>query len=142
MNSENFTYRFTTPKTPAEVFAYLLNPNNWWTGVYGETIQGKSQALNDEFSFRAGQGMHHTVQKLIELIPNQKITWLVSHSELTFLAHPDEWKNTQINFEIQSKEHQTQVTFTHRGLVAEIECYDNCSKGWRLYMQNLEKTFQ
>lgn len=142
MSTENYTYSLNTTKSAQEVFAHLINPKNWWMGIYNETIDGKSEAVGDVFSFRAGQGMHYTVQKLIELIPHQKIVWRVTHSELSFLDKTAEWKNTQIIFEIESNERQTKVTFTHKGLVPEIECYQNCSNGWTLYLQNLEKALQ
>ena len=45
----------------------LLNVDQWWSGLYEETIKGKSHHLNDEFTFEAGQGMHYSKQKLVEL---------------------------------------------------------------------------
>lgn len=139
MKQDNFTYSFTSSKSAKEIFELLLHIEQWWSGLYEETIKGKSQQLNDEFSFKAGGGMHDTTQKLVELIPNKKIVWLVTKSNLTFLSKPDEWTNTKLCFDINSNGDKTTVTFTHDGLTPQIECYNACSGGWTGYLDNLKK---
>ena len=135
---KNYTFSFTTSKSAKDVFDLLLNIKKWWSGIYEETITGNSQKIGDEFSFSAGTGMHFSKQKLAELIPNQKIVWLVTESNLSFLENPKEWENTKLVFDISEKGNETQVTFTHEGLEPEIECYDGCSNAWTQYLQNLE----
>lgn len=142
MANNNFQYSFTTSANQTEVFAYLLNPNNWWIGLFGETITGNSKAINDEFSFRAGNGVHYSHQQLIDLVPDKKIVWLVTESHLSFLQHPNEWANTNICFELEQEGSHTKVTFTHEGLVPSIECYNGCSTAWTGYLQNLENHFK
>lgn len=139
MKKENFTYRFNSSKTAETIFELLLNVDQWWSGLYEETITGKSHRLNDEFLFEAGQGMHTTKQKLVELVPNKKISWLVTASKLTFLSEPGEWKNTKICFDIAKDGDQSIVTFTHEGLTPEIECFNQCSAGWTGYLDNMKK---
>jgi hypothetical protein len=139
MKKNNFTYRFSSSKTPEEIFNLLLHINQWWSGFYEETIKGKSEKINDEFSFKAGGGVHYTKQKLTELIPNKKIVWVVTDSKLSFLNNPGEWIGTRICFDISKEEHKTALTFTHEGLVPEIECYESCSGGWAKYLTQLEK---
>jgi hypothetical protein len=139
MTNKNFSYSFETSKTSGEVFQLLLQIPQWWSGVYEETITGKSEQLNDEFSFKAGGGVHNTKQKLVELVPNEKIVWLVTASNLTFLSDPGEWKDTRICFDISARNNRTLVTFVHEGLVPGIECYDACSSGWTQYLERLEK---
>ena len=137
MNS--YAYSFPTGKSPQEVFDLLLNVEKWWSGIYEETITGKSQKLNDEFSFSAGGGMHFSKQKLVELVPGKKIVWQVTESNLAFLDNPKEWENTKLVFGISNKENETQVTFTHEGLEPKIECYDACSHAWTQYLYNLHE---
>lgn len=139
MTNKNFSYSFETSKTSDEVFRLLLQIPQWWSGVYEETITGKSEQLNDEFGFKAGGGMHNTKQKLVELVPNEKIVWLVTASNLTFLSDPGEWMDTRICFDISARNNRTLVTFVHEGLVPGIECYDACSGGWTQYLERLEK---
>lgn len=40
-----------------------------------------------------------------------------------------------MSFDISTHEDTTQVTFTHIGLVPEVECYDMCIKGWDQYIK-------
>lgn len=141
MTNQNFQYRFTTSKSESEVFAHLINPKNWWVGLFGEIIEGKSENINDEFSFRAGDGVHYSNQKLVELVSNQKIVWLVTESNLSFLKNTNEWASTKICFDIIKEGIKTKITFSHIGLKPQIECYDSCSNAWTQYLQNLNDFF-
>lgn len=141
MTNKDFQYSFTTTKSKQEVFRYLLNPVNWWNGLYGETIAGNSIEINDQFSFRAGDGVHYTNQQLVEKTADSKLVWLVTESKLSFLQQTNEWDGTKICFDIEQEGGETKVTFTHKGLVPEIECYGSCSAAWGRYLHNLEAYF-
>jgi hypothetical protein len=138
-NIKSFTYSLKTIKSPKEIFKLLLDVNKWWSGFHKETITGKSSKINDEFSFWAGDGVHFSKQRLIELEPHSKIVWMVTESNLTFLDDPNEWLNTKIRFDITKQGENTIVTFTHEDLVPRFECYDSCSMAWTAYMENLRK---
>jgi hypothetical protein len=139
MKKDNFTYSINSSKTPEEIFDLLLHVEQWWSGQYEETIKGKSKKINDEFSFLAGGGVHYSKQKLVELVPNKRVAWVVTDSNLSFLSNPKEWIGTHISFDISAAKNQTKLTFTHDGLVPEIECYDSCSTGWTKYLDALRK---
>ncbi|MEO8172675.1 MAG: SRPBCC domain-containing protein [Sediminibacterium sp.] len=139
MTNQNFQYSFTTSKKQNDVFAHLIDPKNWWMGLFGETIEGKSNNINDEFSFKAGDGVHYSRQKLVELVTDKKIIWLVTESNLSFLKKPNEWAATKICFDIKKESDKTKVTFTHEGLIPQIECYGGCSSAWTQYLQNLQE---
>ena len=142
MTEPNFQYSFSTLKSISEVFNHLINPKNWWVDLYGETIGGKSEAINDEFSFSAGDGLHFSNQKLLELIPDKKIVWLVTESNLSFLKNTKEWAGTKICFELEKEGNNTKVSFTHIGLIPSIECFSSCSSAWTQYLQNLQQYFR
>jgi len=139
MNNPNFNYSFTTSKTTSEVFVHISNPENWWVGLFGERIEGKSAETIDIFSFTAGDGVHYSKQKLIESIKDTKIVWLVTESNLSFLKNTNEWTGTKICFDIEQENNKTKVLFSHNGLIPEIECYESCSGAWVKYLQILEK---
>lgn len=139
MPNQNFQYSFSTSKNTSEAFAHLINPKNWWVGLFGETIEGKSKEINDEFSFSAGDGVHYSNQKLIELVADKKIVWLVTKSNLSFLKNTNEWAGTKICFDIEKIGDKTILTFEHIGLIPQIECYGGCSGAWTQYLQNLQE---
>ncbi|GEC70517.1 Activator of Hsp90 ATPase homolog 1-like protein [Flavobacterium flevense] len=134
----NYTYTFETSRSAKEIFELLLTIKKWWSGIHNETITGNSLQLNDEFSFSAGGGMHFSKQKLVELIPDTKIVWLVTESNLSFLDNPTEWENTKLVFNIFEKGGKTHVQFSHVGLNQQIECYEGCSTAWTQYLHNLK----
>ena len=129
MNSQNFTTSFTVDQTPEEAFAAINNVRGWWTG----DIEGGTDKLGDEFTYRY-QDIHYSKQKLTELVPGRKVAWTVLDSRLNFVEDKSEWNGTNIVFEIARRGDQTEVRFTHRGLVPEGECYDACSSAWGSYI--------
>lgn len=88
--------------------------------------------MGDEFSFSAGGGVHFSKQKLTELIPDKRIVWQVTESNLSFLEDSKEWENTNLVFDILEKENETHLTFTLEGLVPKLD---------RLYTRKLEKLY-
>jgi len=132
--AKDFTTTFLVDQSPQAVFKAVTNVRGWWQGLYEEEIIGKTQALHDEFTFRAGGGAHYSKQRLLELIPDKKVVWLVTDSELSFIDKKDEWKGTKIIFDISTKGNKTKVQFTHEGLNPQIECYDSCSSAWQMYL--------
>jgi hypothetical protein len=130
MTTSDFTTTLLVDKTPQEVFQAINHVRGWWA----EESEGRSHQLNDEFTVRFGE--HHvSKQKLIEVIPDQKVVWLVTDSQLTFLEGQNEWTNTKISFELAPHDNCTQIRFTHFGLVPQAECYHACVKGWTYFIK-------
>ncbi len=135
MKTAGFTFTITTRRTPEEVFKAVTDVRSWWHGLYSEHFEGPTERLNDEFTFNAGDGAHYSKHKLIEVIPNKRIVWLVTDSSLSFVEKKDEWVGTKIIFDIVEKNGETELTFTHHGLTPELECYDSCSGAWSQYLE-------
>jgi Activator of Hsp90 ATPase homolog 1-like protein len=131
MKSQNYTTSFTVDQTPAEAFAAINNVRGWWSGE----IEGSTNKLGDEWTYRY-KDIHYSKQKITELIPGKKIVWLVLDSSLNFVEDKKEWNGTRITFEIAKNGGKTQVTFSHVGLVPEVECYDACSNAWGGYINS------
>ena len=97
-------------------------------------MEGSSQKLNDEFTVWFGD-VHISKQKLVEVIPDKKVVWLVTDSKLNFVKDKSEWTNTKISFKLSSRDNKTQISFTHFGLVPSVECYNSCIQGWDHYIK-------
>lgn len=79
--------------------------------------------------------IHFSKQKVVELIPDEKVVWLVTDSALNFTKNKSERTETKISFDIAETSNKTQLLFTHSGLVPEIECYGGCSSAWEQLIQ-------
>ncbi|MBK9636815.1 MAG: SRPBCC domain-containing protein [Bacteroidetes bacterium] len=134
MESKDFTVTILVQHSSEEVYKALLNVRGWWSGLYEESFEGSSEKTGDEFTFLAGGGAHFTKQKLVEQVPNKKLVWLVTESNLSFVDKANEWTGTRICFEIIEEGDKTKVVFTHVGLVPEFECYDSCAPAWTQYI--------
>ena len=131
MQNQNFNITFLAEQTPNEVFNSINNVRGWWS----EELEGSSEKLNDEFSYRHGD-FHYSKHKLIEVEQDKKVVWLTTDSKLTFVKEQDEWNGTKMIFEISKQEDKTKLVITHLGLVPQFEWFDACSKGWTHYLQN------
>lgn len=135
MKNKDFTTSITVNKTTSEVFKELLNVRGWWSGLHNEFFEGSSEKPGDEFTFLAGGGAHYTKQKLVELIKDKKLVWLVTESNLSFIENTREWEGTKISFELFDEGDKTKIVFTHIGLLPESECYNACAPAWTQYVQ-------
>jgi len=131
MENQNFTITILVDQSPKEVFNAINNVRGWWS----EEIEGNTEKLNDEFTYHY-KDVHIAKMKLIEVIPDKKVVWLVIDNHFNFTKDINEWKGNKIIFEIDQKDNKTQLKFTQVGLVPQYECYDICREAWSNYIKN------
>ena len=131
MKDQNFTTAFTVNQTPEAAFAAITNVRGWWS----EEIDGGTARQGDEFYYHH-KDVHESWMKLVEVIPNSKVEWLVKENHFSFTKDKSEWRGTHIVFEITPKNGKTELRFTHVGLVPEYECYEVCQEAWSNYIKH------
>ena len=113
----NYTLAIEVAISTNDVFNHILNDvSKFWP----EDFEGKSTKLNDEFVFRTGDS-HYSKNKVVELISNKKVVWLVTES----IRKTDnfDWTGTKMIFELTPKGNKTLLQFTYDGVILENE-YD------------------
>ena len=134
MKNNSYNISIEVAQSPQRVFESITNDIAKWWG--GKDFKGNSTNVNDEFIINHPNA-HYSNQKLVEVIANKKIVWLVTESTLHWLQKDKhEWANTKMIFEISSKGDKTMLHFTHVGLVPEKECYSLCHEGWNAVIKD------
>jgi uncharacterized protein YndB with AHSA1/START domain len=129
--AQNFSTSFLVDQTPDDVFKAITNVRGWWS----EEVKGGTTKLNDEFMYHF-KDVHYCKIKLVEVVPGKKVVWQVLDNRFSFTKDKTEWTGTKMSFEITQKGAQTELRFTHIGLVPEYECYNICTEGWGNYIDN------
>jgi hypothetical protein len=129
MENQNYTTTFLVDQSPKEAFDAITNVRGWWS----ENVEGGTAKLDDVFEYHY-KDLHRCTMKLIEVVPGQKMVWLVLDNYFNFTTDKTEWIGTKVSFEISRKDNKTQVVFTHIGLVPDYECYDICFDAWTGYI--------
>lgn len=127
MNNQDYQCRFVVNESPREVFDAIRRVSEWWT----VNTEGSTNQVNDTFIVRFGET--RVDFSVTEMVPGKNIVWLVTDCNLHWLADKKEWKGTSLHFNIRETEKGTEMTMIHRGLAPEIECYNDCKKGWDFY---------
>ena len=106
------------------------------TYVAGGPETSKVIPINSVLSGPIGTKTSITASKgSTELVPGKRVVWLVLDSSLSFIKNKKEWNGTRITFDIARKGDNTEVRFTHVGLVPDQECYGACSDAWGSYIR-------
>ncbi|MES2678520.1 MAG: SRPBCC domain-containing protein [Bacteroidota bacterium] len=130
MNTKDFTSSILVEQDEETAFNAINNVRGWWS----EEIEGRTEQTNDVFKYHY-EDVHRCEVKIVEMIPGEKIVWLVLDNYFKFTEDKSEWKNTRISFEISKKEDKTLVKLTHHGLVPDYECFEICRDAWTTYIQ-------
>ena len=131
MKTSDFTTTFLVDQTPEEAINAIKNIRGWWS----EGVDGSTDKLNDEFIYHY-KDIHYCKMQLIELVADQRVVWLVLDNYFKFTEDKNEWIGTKLVFDISRKDDQTEIRFTHAGLVPQYECYEICREAWTNYIQN------
>lgn len=128
MKNEDYHCSITVNITPQQAFGIISRVSDWWI----MEVEGKTENLNDEFTVHAGTTWKSF--KITEVVPNQKMVWLVTDCNLPWNTDLKEWKGTEIVWEVSTNNNSTQINFTHKGLL-KLDCGNQCMNAWGNYIK-------
>jgi hypothetical protein len=135
MSNQNYSATISVDQPAKEALDAILNVRGWWS----EEIEGNTAKASDEFKYHY-QNVHSCTMKLVELVPEKRVAWLVTDNYFNFTEDKTEWRGTKVVFDIAKKAGNTEIHFTHEGLVPAYECYNVCSDAWRSYIRGSLKS--
>ncbi|HKC66804.1 MAG TPA: hypothetical protein VKG26_01105 [Bacteroidia bacterium] len=86
MESKDFKTTITVEQSPETVYKAINNPRAWWS----EGINGITDKLQAEWNYHFGDN-HRCKIKVIEMIPNEKVVWLVEENYFKNAKNQSEW---------------------------------------------------
>jgi len=129
-NQQDFSLVFTVNASAKETMKRIGQVDLWWA----KNFKGQAGKLNNEFSVYFGDT--YVDFRISEVIPDKKITWLVTDCNLHWIKDNKEWNNTEVIWKLSEKDGKTQIDFVHKGLTPESECYDSCKPGWTHHIKD------
>src|SRR6476469_2639283 len=97
MKQQNYHTSITVNETANKAFNCINSVTQWWT----ENLEGSSRKLNDEFTVRFDATWK--TFKIIDFVPDKRVTWLVTDCYLPWNHDKKEWKDTKISFEVSTQ---------------------------------------
>jgi hypothetical protein len=137
MTTQSYTTSFLVDATPDQVFAAVNDVRGWWS----EELEGATDQLGSVFEFHY-KDLHRSTHEISELVRGKRIVWRTVKGEINFVKDKTEWDGTQVVFEIERRGNQTELRFTHVGLVPTIQCYGDCSGAWGYHLGSLKELIE
>ncbi len=129
MTDTSFSVAFSVTQSPQQVFDAINDVRGWWTGE----IEGSTDKLGETFTYRF-KDFHRSRHKITELVPGKKVVWETIDASLTSFQTAVAWIGTRVVFDIARRGDETEVHFTHVGLVPRFQCYGDCSGAWGFFV--------
>ncbi len=129
MSDQSYTTSFTVDRPAQEVFAAITDVRGWWN----QDLEGDTTVVGAEFVHHV-KDLHRARIQVTELVPGERVVWQVLDNWFSFIADPNEWKDTEIRFDLSERDGATEVRFTHVGLTPRDECFEVCENAWGLYI--------
>jgi len=129
----SFSTSIEVAKPAHAVFERITGDVAKWWGF--QDLAGSSTKLGDEFIVNH-PGAHYSKQRLVEVVPDKRVVWLVTESNLSWLKDPEEWNGTKMIFDLTGNGQGTLLHFTHWGLTPDKESFARCSEGWNMIIKD------
>ncbi len=98
----------------------------WWT------LEAKTdEQVGGVAEFKFGD-RYHNKMKIVKLVPNKLVEWECIEGD-------KEWIGTNFVFDLEEKEGDTILRFTHGNWKEETDFFASCNYHWGYYMQSLKQ---
>lgn len=129
----NFKKTIIVSTTKEQVFdAVTTGISNWW-GNSKSTIT----KVGDKFSIFFEEGTEWQFEATV-LDKLNEVRWkciYANHSFSKLKGIKEEWLNSEIVFVFTDLDQNTiELTFEHKGLTPELNCYEICDAGWTYFI--------
>jgi len=129
MEIRDYQAQITVNVDPSVAMEAIGKVSEWW----GRDYSGKSQNLGDIFTIRFNQTF--ATFQISEKMDDKKVVWTVLDSHLHWLKDTREWNHTKVEWSLTRVLKGTEIQMIHFGIHPEVECFDNCTKGWNYYIK-------
>jgi uncharacterized protein YndB with AHSA1/START domain len=122
-------HNVTIKATPEQVYNAVTTQEgieSWWCK---NTTARPALGFVNIFIF----GKFRNEMKVTELVPGKRVAW-------ECIASIEEWIGTTISFDLEEKNGNTLLRFTHGGWRAVTDTFAGCNYDWALFIKSL-KTF-
>ncbi|MCK5457406.1 MAG: hypothetical protein KAI45_09800 [Melioribacteraceae bacterium] len=134
----NYTRTIKVKAKRENAFFAISNKLFKWWG----TVDCSTSKIGDEFSIFFGETEWRF--KIIEFSEYEKITWRcikANHVHDGLLEIKEEWLNTEIFWNFISANGIVEISFLHKGLKPELNCYKICEAGWDYFISISLKSY-
>jgi hypothetical protein len=125
MSKNDFNCSISAEISASEAIKKISNVPEWW----GITFTGSAEKQDDKFIVKMG-GDSFFDFTVAELVPGKRVVWVVTDCNMPWYSDKKEWANTELIFDLNENNGETELTFTHKGLTPDVECYKDCQPGW------------
>ncbi|MDO5968553.1 hypothetical protein Q4Q35_01920 [Flavivirga aquimarina] len=129
---KNYTKEIITSASAVDVFSALSKEINLWWGEVDKPVS----KIGDIFTISFGEASW--TFRIIEYVPNSKITWECIGGKPEFNA---EWIGDILYWNIETFKNTTKVNFLQVGLTPNMNCYDICAPTWDKFIMISLKSF-
>lgn len=118
-----------------EVYAAITGHiADWWSNDLG----GAACHAGDSFNIAFNQT--RKTFEITEAIPDTQVVWKCTQAyiDMASLENKSEWVGATLIWAMDSAEQGVTLTFLHKGLNQNFQCYNVCEAGWDYFLGSLQ----
>ena len=134
----NYNISIKVKSTEENAFKAVASELDKWWGKVDNPVSKKG----DEFSISFGKTSWRFL--ITEFSQHDKITWKcieASHYVNGLTDINEEWLHTELIWTFRKNGDYVEVSFVHKGLTPQLNCYNICEAGWNFFISTSLKNY-